>query len=419
MKNSISLLFYIKRSKANVNDKVNIYLRITVNSQRSELSIKRKVNIDKWNSSSNRVRGFSKEAQEINQYIDLITNKVLKIHQRFIDEDKYFNAQNIRDAYIGKNENVKMLLEIFQEHNDQVEKLIGKEFAPGTALRYRTAKSHVEEFIKFQYKASDIPVREVDHKFISGYEYYLKTERNCAHNTAIKYITNFKKVIRIAYANGWISKDPFFNWKARLKTVEREFLSEEEIQEMLKKEFHIPRLEQVRDIFIFSCFTGLAYADVKKLKKDNIVIGIDGNKWINTKRTKTNTISNIPLLSASLNVIEKYSGHKEIMYSDKLLPVLSNQKMNAYLKEIADLCGITKNLTFHLARHTFATTVTLTNGVPIESVSKMLGHKSLKTTQHYAKILDRKVSDDMNALKTILSNKTESKKGENEMKSSS
>jgi site-specific recombinase XerD len=402
MKNSIAQLFYVKRSKADSNGNVNIYLRITVNGKRAELSIQRKVNIDKWNTGAGKVKGFSSEAQEINQYIDLISNKINKIHQRFIQEDKPFTAINIRDKYLGKDKNQKMLLKIFQDHNDQIEKLIGKDFAAGTASRYSTAKSHVEEFIKFEYKVNDIPVQDVDHKFITGLEYYLKTQRNCAHNTAIKYITNFKKIIRIAYANDWISKDPFFNWKARLKTVDREFLSQEEIQNMIKKEFSIPRLEQVKDIFIFSCYTGLAYADVKKLTKDNIVIGIDGNQWINTKRTKTNTISNIPVLPEAATVIEKYANHKEVIYGNKLLPVLSNQKMNAYLKEIADLCSITKNLTFHLARHTFATTVTLTNGVPIESVSKMLGHKSLKTTQHYAKILDKKVSYDMNILRDKL-----------------
>tara|TARA_R110001583_G_scaffold46395_1_gene145513 strand:+ start:21749 stop:23014 length:1266 start_codon:yes stop_codon:yes gene_type:complete len=406
MKNSISQLFYIKKTKIDTKEKTNIYLRITVNGKRAELSIQRKVSIEKWNQSANRVKGFSNEAQEINQYIDLISNKINKIHQQFIQDEKPFTSIDIRDKYLGKDENQKMLLKIFQDHNNQVEKLIGKDFAAGTALRYRTAKSHVEDFIKFEYKVNDIPVKEVDHKFITGLEYYLKTERNCAHNTAIKYITNFKKVIRIAYANDWISKDPFFNWKARLKTVDREFLSEEEIQNMIKKEFPIPRLEQVKDIFIFSCYTGLAYADVKKLTKDNIVIGIDGKQWINTKRTKTNTVSNIPVLPEAATVIEKYANHKEVLYGNKLLPVLSNQKMNAYLKEIADLCGITKNLTFHLARHTFATTVTLTNGVPIESVSKMLGHKSLKTTQHYAKILDKKVSFDMNILRDKLNLKS-------------
>lgn len=402
MKNSISQLFYIKKSKVDSSNKTNIYCRITVNSRRAEFSIQRKVSVDKWNQASNRVRGFSKEAQEINQYIDLISNKINKVHQQFIDDNKPFTSIQIRDTYLGKNSNDKMVLEIFQNHNNQVERLVGVDFAPRTALRYKTARKHLESYIRKEYKIDDIPVRDVDHKFITGFEYYLKTERNCGHNSAMKYITNFKKIVRIAYANDWISKDPFYNFKTKLKVVVREFLSKEEIQEIINKKLHVNRLEIVRDVFIFSCYTGLAYVDVRKLTKDNIVVGIDGNKWINTKRAKTDTRSNIPLLPISQGIIEKYSENPEVLNEGKLLPVLSNQKTNAYLKEIADLCGITKNLTFHLARHTFATTVTLTNGVPIESVSKMLGHSSLKTTQHYAKILDKKVSVDMNVLRDKL-----------------
>ena len=292
-----------------------------------------------------------------------------------------------------------MILEIFENHNLQMEKLIGKDYALGTSERYKTAKKHLSHYILHEYKVEDIPVKEINNKFIKGFEYYLKTVRNCAHNTTIKYITNFKKIVRIAYANDWIEKDPFFNWKATLKTVEREFLTQEEIQRLIDKDFTITRLNLVKDIFVFSCYTGLAYADVKELSKNNIVIGIDGTRWIKTTRKKTKTKSSIPLLPIAEIIIRKYEQHFDIINSDKILPILSNQKMNAYLKEIADLCEINKNLTFHLARHTFATTITLSNGVPIESVSKMLGHKSLKTTQHYAKVLDRKVSDDMMALK--------------------
>jgi site-specific recombinase XerD len=257
---------------------------------------------------------------------------------------------------------------------------------------------HVENYIKKEFKTSDIPVEEVDHKFISGFEYYLKTERKCGHNSAIKYITNFKKIIRIAFANEWIKKDPFSNWKGTLKIVDREFLSKEEIQLMIEKDLDNIRLDLVKDIFIFCCYTGLSYADVKKLSENDVVIGIDGNRWIKTNRTKTKVRSSIPILPTAEAIIEKYVEHPDVN-TKRLLPVLSNQKMNAYLKEIADLCGIHKNLTFHLARHTFATTVTLSNGVPIESVSKILGHKNLHTTQHYAKILDRKVSDDMAVLR--------------------
>lgn len=402
MNNSFSLLFYIKKCKADSSGRANIYLRITMDGQRSELSIRRKVLIDKWNSDMNMARGTSDESLEINRYISIIKNKLYSIEQQCVSQGKIINAVVLRNSYLGKDSNKRMLLDIFEEHNKKVFRLIGSDFAAGTAERYRTAKKHVSDYIQKEYKAKDILVNQVDHRFISGFEYYLKTERNCGHNTAIKYITNFKKIIRIAFANDWIDKDPFLHWKAKLKTVDREFLTKEEIQKMVEKELHTERLDQVKDIFIFCCFTGLAYADVKKLSKDDIVIGIDGGKWIKIKRTKTDTRSNIPILPTAEAVIEKYASQIRLLRENRLLPVLSNQKMNAYLKEIADLCEINKNLTFHLARHTFATTVTLTNGVPIESVSKMLGHKSLRTTQHYAKILDRKVSDDMKALRNKL-----------------
>ena len=402
MNNSIYILFYIKKSKADILGKANIYLRITIAGKRAEISINRKVTINKWSSETGKVKGYSMEARELNHYMESIRSRVYKIYQDLILKDEFITAQRVRNSYLGKENKPILLLKVFQDHNDKVERLIGKDFAAGTAERYRTAKKHVGDYIKLVYNVEDIRVKEVNHKFITGLEYYLKTERSCSHNTAIKYITNFKKIIRIAYANDWINKDPFFNWKAKLKVVDREFLSKEEIQEMIKKELHTKRLDQVKDIFIFCCYTGLAYADVKKLSKDDVVIGIDGERWIKTKRAKTDIRSNIPILPTAEAIIEKYKEDMDIINGDKLLPVLSNQKMNAYLKEIADLCGISKNLTFHLARHTFATTITLTNGVPLESVSKMLGHKSLRTTQHYAKILDRKVSDDMTILRTKL-----------------
>ncbi|MCK0124538.1 site-specific integrase [Gelidibacter sp. F2691] len=404
MNNSFSLLFYVKKSKADTTGKANIYLRITLDGKRVELSIRRKILIENWIASSNMAKGNSQESQEINRYIVTIKNKIYLLEQHLINKGLKVSATGLRDAYLGKDTNDKMLLEIFQDHNDKVEKLVGKDFAAGTLERYKTAKKHIENYIIKEYKAKDISVKDVDHKFITGFEYYLKTTRNCAHNSAIKYITNFKKIIRIAYANDWINKDPFVHWKAKLKIVDREFLTEKELQTLVEKEFRIDRLNHVKDIFVFCCFTGLAYADVKKLSKNNIVMGITGDQWIKINRSKTDTRSNIPLLPIPQTILQKYAHNSELSENELLLPVLSNQKMNAYIKEIADLCGINKNLTFHLARHTFATTVTLSNGVPIESVSKMLGHTSLKTTQHYAKILDRKVNEDMQLLKSKLAN---------------
>jgi len=396
----LSILFYIKKSKANPQGYSNIYLRITLDGKRAECSINRKVHIDFWNTRSQKSLGNSPENQEINREIDFIKNKIYTIEQKLQRDGTMYTATQLRDVYLGKEKTKKMLLEIFQEHNDEVESLIGKDFAAGTAERYRTCKKHVAAYVKKKYKNNDIPVQDVDHQFITGLEYYLKTTRKCAHNSAIKYITNFKKIIRIAHANDWIDKDPFLHWKGKLKIVEREFLTEEEIQKIIDLDLKMERLDQVRDIFIFCCFTGLAYADVKKLNRGDISVGADGEEWVKTKRSKTDTRSNIPILPIAKVIIEKYKDNELLIEKDLVLPVLSNQKMNAYIKEIATLAGITKNLTFHLARHTFATTVTLTNGVPIESVSKMLGHTNLKTTQHYAKILDMKVSKDMAILRS-------------------
>jgi site-specific recombinase XerD len=210
-------------------------------------------------------------------------------------------------------------------------------------------------------------------------------------------------------ANNWIDRNPFSNYKAKIREVERVYLSEEEIENIINKDFKTDRLSLVRDIFLFSCFTGLAYIDVKNLTKSHISLGIDGEKWIFTHRQKTETASKIPILPITQMIIDKYEDHPECCNQNKLLPILSNQKMNAYLKEIAGICEIEKELTFHIARHTFATTVTLTNGVPIESVSKMLGHKNLRTTQHYAKVLDKKVSEDMMILRNKMLNSNNDK----------
>ncbi len=405
MNKTFGILYYLKKSKIDNQGKAPIYLRITVDGKRSEISIKRKIEIERWDSASSKVKGRTEEVKELNSYLDILTSKVYQHHKDLIQENKLVTSESLKNKFLGVEEKQRTLITVFKSHNNQVRKLVGKEYAAGTLERYITVRKHLESFMKHQYKVSDMSLKNINHQFITDFEFYLKTERNCGHNSTIKYIKNFKKIVRIALANNWITHDPFLNYKVRLKEVERQFLSEDEIQTMLSKNLHTPRLEQVRDIFVFCCFTGLAYSDVKKLTKDNLVLGIDGEKWIKVNRTKTDTRSNIPVLPIAMEIIKKYENHPESVTKGVLLPVLSNQKSNAYLKEIADLCKINKNLTTHLARHTFATTVTLTNGVPLETVSKMLGHRSIKTTQHYAKIIDRKVSDDMLVLRNKFSKK--------------
>ncbi len=396
MNAKISMLFYAKKAKAATSGLIPIYLRITVDGKRIEISSKRFVLPEKWSQQQGRMMGNSEEARSINAYLDILKGKVYDAQREIIQDGNLVSVETLKNKLLGAEVKHRMLIPIFQDHNDRMQKLVGKEFAPGTLGRYITCLSHTQEFLKWKFKTSDIDIKKIDYAFLNDFEFYLRTEKSCNNNSAVKYLKNFGKIIRICLANGWMERDPYLNYHSKFNEVTREFLNEREIESLIKKDFNNERISLVRDIFLFSCFTGLAYIDTKQLTQNNINLGLDGNKWIFTKRQKTKTTSNIPLLPQAEAIVEKYKNHKSVINSGKLLPVLSNQKMNSYLKEIADLCGIDKELTYHIARHTFATTVTLSNGVSIESVSKMLGHKSIKTTQHYAKILDAKVSEEMN-----------------------
>ena len=399
MKTKITLHFYAKSTKANANGLLPIYVRLTVDGKRLEFSTKKFVEKSKWSNELSKMKGTTEEARSINSYLDLMKSKVLDAQMELIHRNQTLSIENFKSKLLGTEERQRMLVPIFKDHNNKIKELVGKEYAPGTLERYTTSLKHTIEFMKWKYNISDIDITKIDHAFITDYEFWLRSVRNCANNTAVKYLKNFNKIIKLCLANDWLEKNPFANYKSKVKEVERVYLTEVEIQSIIEKDFKTERLSLVRDIFLFSCFTGLAYIDVKNLTKSHISYGIDGEKWIFTHRQKTESASKIPILPVTQMIIDKYENHPQCLNENKLLPILSNQKMNAYLKEIAGVCEIEKELTFHIARHTFATTVTLTNGVPIESVSKMLGHKNLRTTQHYAKVLDRKVSDDMKILK--------------------
>ena len=405
MNTKLSILFFVKRTKINVDGLLPIFIRVTLNGARIEFSTKRFTTSEKWSVEGNCMKGTSAEAKATNSYLDALKAKIYDYQQQLIRADELVNAENMRNKIFGIEKRSHMLIGIFQQHNEEIKALVGREFATATYTRYETSLKHTVDFLRWKYKVSDIDIHKINHETITSYEFYLKSVRKCNQNTTAKYIKNFGKIIRICLANGWIDRDPFINYKCKIVEVERAFLSQDEIETMFNKVLATDRLNQVKDIFLFSCFTGLAYVDVKKLSRKNIGFGVDGEKWIFINRTKTDTRSNIPILPIASFLLEKYENHPQVVNQDKLLPILSNQKMNSYLKEIADVCEINKELTFHIARHTFATTVTLSNGVPIESVSKMLGHKNLKTTQHYAKILDLKVSDDMKILREKFGNR--------------
>lgn len=402
MNKTFNLLFFIKKNKIRTNGTAPIYLRITVDGKATEIAAKRYIEPKKWDNKSQKAIGYGQEAKTLNSYLKTLEQQVYDSHYQMLKEEDFVTSESLKSKLLGTDVSTRMLIPIFQEHNDKVEALVGQDFAPGTLERYKTSLKHTQEFLNWKYKTPDIDITKIDHAFILDYDFWLRSVRKCANNTAIKYIKNFKKIIRLCLAHGWLNKDPFLGYKAKLKTVERPFLSKEEIQMMYEKEFVSDTLTQVRDVFLFCCYTGLAYVDVKKLTKAHLNIGIDGEQWIFTYRQKTDTSTRIPLLPIAKDLVLKYKNDPQCINSNVLFPVVSNQTMNSYLKEIANVCGINKELTFHIARHTFATTVTLSNGVPIESVSKMLGHTDIKTTQHYAKILDKKVNDDMSALRTKL-----------------
>jgi integrase len=394
---TFSILFWISKNRIK-NGKAPIYARVTINGKRIEISTQREVSILEWDARSQTVIGKSQEAKETNNHLATVKAKILSCHSKLEARGATVTVETLKNEYAGVVEKPRMLMQIIQQHNDDIKTLIGKDYCRATWVKYNTTQKHLTDFLKWKYNVSDINIKELGFAFVSDFEFFLKAGRSIDTNTNAKYIKNLKKITHECVAKDWLLKDPFIAYKVKVKHTEREFLTELELQAIHKKEFNLERLEHIKDIFLFSCYTGLAYIDVFNLTTNNIALGIDGEKWIFTHRQKTETASRIPLLPPALVILEKYKNHLVTLNSGKLLPVPTNQKTNAYLKEIAVCCGITKELTFHVARHTFATTVTLTNGVPIESVSKMLGHKKLQTTQHYAKILDKKVSTDMKVL---------------------
>ena len=399
MKTNFSLLFYLKKQKVYASGPMPIYMRITVNGKRAEVSAGRDCEPSGWNSHAGRGIGTKSETRALNSYLDTLQTKVMNAHQQLIGASKEITAEKLRDQFIGRSEKAYYVVALFNEHNDQVKALIGNGFEANTLKSYRSSFKHLSAFVQHHYGIVDMDVKNLNHAFIVNYEFYLKTVCKCSGVSAAKYIKHLKKIVNNCLANKWLSDNPFINYRSKAKAKEKEFLMPQELEAIAIKRVTIDRLAQVRDIFIFCCYTGLCYADVQKLQRHQIATGIDGEQWIFTTRQKTDTSSRIPLLPIAADIVSKYADHPQCSNKNLVLPVLSNQRMNSYLKEIADICGVTKTLTFHMARHTFATTVTLSNGVPLETVSKMLGHNSIKTTQHYAKILDLKVSQDMAALK--------------------
>jgi site-specific recombinase XerD len=403
MNQGFKLLFLLKKGRISKKGTLPIFARVTIDGKRIEWSLQKTCEPSKWNQDKGRANGTKTETLQLNSFLNTIQGAILEVQNEYALRKKQLDISAFRSRFIDKNEKqIQTLLQIYQDHNDQFEKLTIAQYSWGTFKKFKSALYSLKKFIQWKYKKPDVNLNEINHQFIKDYEFYLKAIQGMQHNSAMGNIKKLKKIVRHCVANDWITNDPFRSYRITTQETFRNFLLMGELENLISKEISISRLDQVRDIFVFSCYTGLSYSDVIDLKASDICIGIDGEKWIFTKRKKTNTLSRIPLLAIAIGLLSKYSNHPEAVSAGKLFPPISNQRLNGYLKEISVICGINKDLTFHCARHTFATTVTLTNGVPIETVSKMLGHRSLRTTQLYAKILDSKISEDMKELKKKL-----------------
>ncbi|MCD6543859.1 MAG: site-specific integrase [Flavobacteriaceae bacterium] len=410
--NTFSVLFWADQRNAKNNEAI-IYARVTVNQKRVNISIKRKVPVSLWDKKIKKAKGNSNESRQINQYLTQVNSQLFQCYQDLKFKGDFITAKLIKANYLGEGENSKTLQNLIEYHAIKIESTLAK----GSIRNYKVTEGYINRFLKTKLKTTDIFLKQLDYKFICDFESFLhcfwpKGHPNAmGQNTVMKHIQRLRKLVTMAYHLEWITRDPFVRWKPTFEKREREFLSANELSNLETYYFPIERLERVRDLFVFSCYTGISYADIIKLNEEtHIHKGIDGNNWMITNRQKTKTIVKIPLLNKAQELIDKYNNHPLTVITKTLFPVITNEKLNLYLKEIANACGIKKNLTFHMARHTFATTITLSNGVPIETVSKLLGHTKIATTQIYARVIERKVSDDMAILKSKLDNLSKSKK---------
>ncbi|MBG7630050.1 MAG: site-specific integrase [Bacteroidetes bacterium] len=395
MKNAhtFSILFWLKLANTK-NGKAPLYARITVNGKRAELSLKRKLSISQWDATKNKLKGLSDENKLVNNYIKQVNAQLFESYQKLKNENKLVTSNIIKAHFIGGDEKQHALSDIIEYHNEYMKSTLRW----GTQKNYFTTHKYIFLFLKQKHKTTDIFLSGLSYKFIIDFERFLRSQKSMGNNTVMKHIERLRKMVSLAYKMEWVDKDPFIKFEAKYEKKERTFLTLEELQAIENKTFGIPRLQLIKDLFVFSCYTGLSYGDVMNLTNQNLCIGIDKKQWIYSQREKTSIPVKIPLLSKALGIIEKYKWHPNSINKETMFPTISNQKLNSYLKEIADVCGINKNLTFHIARHTFATTITLSNGVPIETVSKLLGHSKITTTQIYAKVIERKVSEDMQRL---------------------
>lgn len=400
---TFSVLFIIQKGKTNQEGKAPVLARITVNRQMVHLSTRQSVLPDRWVSKEGKTVGLTKEEKQINRFLNDYKGLIYSRYNEMLLTGEVITADKIKQLLSSKGEKCISLLELYDSFLKDYAQLVGRSTCKRTYDKYMLVRNRLEKYIEDSYNRPDIPLRDISPKFIHGFDTYLRSTYNVANNHVMKMLQKVRTIYQTALDNGWVQKNPFGAIKIRFDIVDRGFLTKQELAAIIQKPMFSKRLDQVRDVFVFCCYTGLAYCDVTGITINNLVEGDDGRVWLQTRRQKTDSPVDVPLLECPMMILRKYEGQ---LKNGKLLPVPSNQVCNDYLKEIASISGVDKELTFHCARHTFATTVTLANGVPIETVSKMLGHRNIRTTQIYAKIIHDKVSADMSALAAKLDSVT-------------
>lgn len=397
----VTIVFLLKTFKARQDGNCPIYVRVTYKKRRMELSTGFFVDKESWDSVKQQVEGKSNDVKSINNRLSKIYSNTLDACYRLEAINEDYSVDDLKSELTGVCD-IHTLFELFDYYIKTISDQLGTGFSAGTLKHYKTSKNRLKEFVKKKYKKEDINILDVNYSFIADFDTYLKKQYGNNLNTVWGYHKHLKKILNIAISLDYVLKNPYLKFKVKKQETKRECLTLNELKTIRTKEIDIKRLSIVRDIFLFACYTGLSYVDMAKLNRDHIQQGVDGGDWIVMDRTKTTTECRIPLLDVPKEILERYKDYPVCENKGLLLPILTNQRMNSYLKELADICHIKKNLTMHVARHSFATSVTLNNGIPIETVSKMLGHTSIKTTQIYAKIVDEKISKDMKKLNAIL-----------------
>ncbi|WP_426587911.1 site-specific integrase [Mucilaginibacter sp. R-33] len=402
---SFGVNFTIKKQKANKDGKTSVYVGIMVNKEKTMLALKQQVVVEDWDFGRGSLKVKVPEAEKTNAYLEQVKFTITTYYQQLQMAGKDITPQLLKAYFLGEETDESyMLSKLIDYHRETASAAL----THSTLKHYEVTVRYLEKFLKAKRNATDIRICDIDYKFIIDFETFLRSHKPADHyqpinnNGVMKHLIRLRKMTTLAFKLQWITKDPFKSYKFRYKKVETAFLSTNELKLLENYELASDTLKVIRDYFLFACYTGLSFVDLMNLHEGNIVRGEDGEKWLKLFRQKSNEPTNIPVLSPALAIMNKYKDNPRSITLGKIFPTITNQKVNVYLKEIAKIIGIKKKLTFGVARHTFATTITLANNVPIETVSKMMGHTKIATTQIYARVLLKKISEDMHVLREKL-----------------